>query len=224
MMVSLRIERLEQGHVLDAFDCSRPELNRFLMRDALEQRLAGASQTYVVLRDTEVVGYYTLVSGKVEFAEAVERLNKKLSRHPVPVMVLARLAVAASWQGRGLGSGLLKDAILRALREGRIAGIRAFAVHVKNDSERAFFERFDFRASPSDPRHLFKPMRDVLGCLASAAEARGSGVQVGLESLLGQIRGLRLAGTHRFCATQCFRFGDWDATTAPENRWRPRRS
>jgi GNAT superfamily N-acetyltransferase len=80
---------------------------------------------------------------------------------PIPLMLLARLAVAASWQGKGLGAGLLKDAMLRTLQAADIAGIRAMAVHAKDDTARAFYERFDFIPSPSDPFHLLLLLKDI---------------------------------------------------------------
>ncbi len=146
---------------MDLFDCGRDALNRFLTRYALQNQQAGASQTYVALASEELVGYYTLVVGQVEYGGAPERLKKGLARHPVPLMILARLAVAASWQGKGLGAGLLKDALLRTLQAAEIAGIRAFAVHAKDDTAKAFYEHFDFVPSPSDPYHLFLLLKDV---------------------------------------------------------------
>jgi predicted N-acetyltransferase YhbS len=80
-------------------------------------------------------------------------------------MLLARLAIATHWQGKDLGSGLLKDAMLRTLRAADIAGIRAFAVHAKDDEAKAFYERFDFIASPSDPYHLFRLLKDISAVL-----------------------------------------------------------
>ena len=160
-MASLRIERLERSHAIDTFDCGREALNRFLIRYALQNQQAEASQTYVALADKEVVGYYTLVVGQVDYSEASERLKKGLARHPVPIMLLARLAVATSWQGKKLGAGLLKDAMLRTLQAADIAGIRAFAVHAKDDEARAFYEHFDFFPSPTDPYHLFRLLKDV---------------------------------------------------------------
>jgi GNAT superfamily N-acetyltransferase len=163
----LRIEKLQRGHAVECFDCGREALNRFLIRYALQNQQAGASQTYVALGEAEVAGYYTLVVGHVEYEDASERLRKGLARHPVPIMLLARLAVATNWQGKGLGSGLLKDAMLRTLQAAEIADIRAFAVHAKDDEAKAFYERFDFLASPSDPYHLFRLMKDIRAKLAS---------------------------------------------------------
>jgi len=159
--MNLRIEKLQRGHAVESFDCASEPLNRFLVRHALQNEQAGASRTYVGLADAEIAGYYTLVVGQVEHAAAPERLKKGLARHPVPVMLLARLAIVVHWQGKGLGSGLLKDAMLRTLQAADIAGIRAFAVHAKDDQARAFYERFDFVASPSDPYHLFRLLKGI---------------------------------------------------------------
>src|ERR1019366_4880335 len=161
----LRIEKLRRGHNLDPFDCGREALNRFLIWYAFQNQQAGASQTYIALADEEVAGYYTLVVGQVENSDAPERLTKGLARHPVPIMLLARLAVATPWQGKGIGSGLLKDAMLRTLQAADIAGIRAFAVHAKDDAAKSFYERFDFVASPSDPYHLFRLLKDIRAAL-----------------------------------------------------------
>ena len=105
--------------------------------------------------------------GQVEYDAAPERLTKGLARHPVPIMLLARLAVETAWQGKGLGSGLLKDAMLRTLQAADIAGIRAFAVHAKDEEAGSFYERFDFVASPSDPYHLFRLLKDIRAALKS---------------------------------------------------------
>jgi len=159
-MTPLRIEKLQRTHAVDAFDCGREALNR-LIRYAFQNQQAGASQTYVALADEAVVGYYTLVVGQVEYEQAAERMTKALARHPVPIMLLARLAIATSWQGRGLGSGLLKDAMQRTLQAADIAGIRAFAVHAKDDEARLFYEHFGFTPLPSDPYHLFRLLKDI---------------------------------------------------------------
>ena len=168
----LRIQKLHRGHAVEAFDCGREALNRFLSRYALQNQQAEASKTYIALNEEElVVGYYTLVVGQVEYDDAPERLKKGLARHPVPIMLLARLAVAASWQGKGLGSGLLKDALLRTAQAADIAGIRAFGVHAKDDEAKAFYERFDFLPSPSDPYHLFRLMKDIRALLVNVKSA-----------------------------------------------------
>jgi GNAT superfamily N-acetyltransferase len=160
-MTPLRIEKLQRGHKIDDFDCGREALNRFLSRYAFQNQQAKASQTYVALADEKVIGYYTLVVGEVAFESAHERLTKGLARHPVPIMLLARLAIETSWQGKGLGSGLLKDAMQRTVSAADIAGIRAFAVHAKDDEAKSFYEHFGFTPLPSDPYHLFRLLKDI---------------------------------------------------------------
>src|SRR5919106_326127 len=99
-----RIEKLRRDHAVDSFYCGQEALNRFLVRYAFQNQQAEASQTYVALMGDEVVGFYTLVVAQVEYDDA-QRLGKGLAKHPIPLMLLARLAVATSWQGKGLGSG-----------------------------------------------------------------------------------------------------------------------
>jgi len=160
-----RIEKLSRAHALEGFDCGKEPLNRFLARHALESQQSSASQTYVACVADRVVGYYTLVFGQVAYDDAPERLRKGLARNPVPIIILARLAIAVEMQGQGLGAGLLKESLLRTLQASEIAGLRALAVHAK-DEVRAFYERFDFMPSPVDPFHLFVLLKDVKGMLA----------------------------------------------------------
>lgn len=164
-MSAYRIEKLRRDHAVEGFDCGQEPLNRFLVRHALQGQMAGASTTYLGLDGDRVVGYFTLVVGDVEAENAPEWVLKGLPPQPVPVMLLARLAVASDRQGRGLGAGLLKDAMLRTLHAADIAGIRAMIVHAKDDGARAFYERFDFVASPTDPLHLFVLLKDVRALL-----------------------------------------------------------
>ena len=161
MTADRRVEKLCPRHRLEGFDCGREELNRYLLRYAARNQQAGAAQTYVGLVGETVVGYHTLAVGHVTREEAPERLSKGLARHPVPIMLLARLAVDHRWQGQGIGKALLRDAMQRTLQAADIAGIRALAVHAKDEAARAFYENFDFTPSPSDPMHLFVLLKDV---------------------------------------------------------------
>ena len=160
-MTQFRVEKLGRHHAVDPFDCGEEPLNRFLIRFALANQQANASQTYVGLADAAVIGFYTLAVGEVRYDEAPARLTKGMARHPVPLMLLARLAVRKDWQGKGAGAGLLRDAVLRTLQAADIAGIRALAVHAKNDKARSFYQRFDFVQSPTDPLHLFALIKDL---------------------------------------------------------------
>jgi GNAT superfamily N-acetyltransferase len=161
MAAHRRIEPLVRTHAVEDFECGQEPLNRFLIRHALQSQQADASRTYVAVEGDRVVGYFTLVFGEVARVAAPPRIGRGLARHPIPIMVLARLAVVVDRQGCGLGAGLLKDAILRTLRAADIAGLRAFVVHAKDEASRAFYERFDFLPSPTDPLHLFLLMKDL---------------------------------------------------------------
>jgi GNAT superfamily N-acetyltransferase len=163
-----RIEKLRANHNIEGFDCGREELNRYLLRYAWANQQAGAAQTYVGLVGKSVIGYHTLAVGQVSRDEAPERLTKGLVRHPVPIMLLARLAVDKRWHGQGIGKALLKDAMHRTLQAADIAGIRAFAVHAKDEEARRFYEKFDFVPSPTDPMHLFVLLKDVRRILEGA--------------------------------------------------------
>jgi GNAT superfamily N-acetyltransferase len=163
--MTLRVEKLRRDHRVDGFDCGKEPLNRYLVRFALQSQLANSAQTYLALSGDDVAGYYTLTFGSVEYDDAPERLRKGIARHPVPLMILARLAVATAWARKGIGSGMLKDALVRTLSASDIAGLRAFAVHAKDDEARAFYEHFDFIPSPSDPMHLFMLLKDVRGAV-----------------------------------------------------------
>jgi GNAT superfamily N-acetyltransferase len=159
--LTLRIEKLHRRHAVDTFDCSNQDLNRFLQKYALLNQSSGASTTYVGLADQTVIGYYSLAVGSVEYERAPERVTKGLAHHPLPVMLLARLAVDQQWQNKGVGAGLLKDAMLRTLQAADIVGIRALVVHAKDHTATLFYQHFDFIASPSDPLHLLILLKDV---------------------------------------------------------------
>jgi GNAT superfamily N-acetyltransferase len=156
-----RIEKLRRDHNVDAFDCNSVDLNRFLIRYAWQNQQAGASQTYVGLVGDALIGYHTLAAGQISYEHAPPRIAKGLARHPIPIMLLARLAVDKAWQGQGIGKSLLKDAVQRTLQAADIAGIRALTVHAKDEHARRFYERFDFIQSPSDPLHLMILIKDI---------------------------------------------------------------
>lgn len=161
MTEPLRIETLRRSHAVDGFTCGQPDLDRFLVRHALQAQQANASRTYVALDGDAVVGFYTLVVGEVRHDGAPERVAKGMPRHPIPLLVLARLAVHRDWQNRKIGAGLLLDALGRTLQVADIAGVRALAVHAKDERAVAFYGHFGFVPSPTDPRHLFLLIKDI---------------------------------------------------------------
>jgi GNAT superfamily N-acetyltransferase len=161
MTAGFRVEKLRRDHAVDGFTCGREELDRFLIRYAFTNQQANAAQTYLALHESNVIGFYSLLVGEVAYGDAPERLAKGLARHPVPIMLLARLAVRTAWQGKGIGSGLLKDAMRRTLQAADIGGICAMAVHAKDNAARRFYEHFNFVAAPTDPLHLFLLVKDL---------------------------------------------------------------
>lgn len=160
------IEKLRSEHRLESFDCGRDALNRFLIRHARESQQAGSAQTYVLANQMVVHGYYSLAASSVFHDEATARIRKGQPRHPIPAILLARLAVDARLQGRGIGPALLKDALLRAASAADTIGARTLLVHAKDENARAFYEHFDFEPSPSDPFHLLLIMKDLLKMIA----------------------------------------------------------
>ncbi|HMW30607.1 MAG TPA: GNAT family N-acetyltransferase [Plasticicumulans sp.] len=160
------VRKLAATDQVDAFDCGQAALNQFLQRYALVNQKAGSAQTYVCCRDDVVVGFYSLVVGSVDPEAAPSRVMKGLARHPVPVMILARLAVDTQHQRKGLGQALLRDALLRTAQAADIAGIRCLLIHAKDDAARRWYESWEFEPSPSDPYHLFLMIKDINGLLS----------------------------------------------------------
>lgn len=156
-----RVEKLRRTHIVDDFDCGSEPLSIFLRRYAVASQAAHGAQTYVAAIGDAVAGYFSLTVGQVEYADAPERLAKGLARHPVPIMILARLAVDCNWQGKGMGAALLLDALRRTGQAADIAGIRALVVHAKDEQARRFYQHFDFQASADEPFHLFLLMKQI---------------------------------------------------------------
>jgi len=158
----LSIAKLDFAHDSTGFDCGNDALNRFIKLHALQGQRANISQTYVALTpEKKIAGYHTLVVGSVVHAEAPERLKKGIPRHPIPVVILARLAVDNSEQGRGLGAALVTDAMRRILQAADIAGVRAMLVHAKDDSARAFYEHLGFEPFAGSPLTLYRLLKDI---------------------------------------------------------------
>jgi GNAT superfamily N-acetyltransferase len=159
------IAKLELAHDASRFDCGNDALNRFIKLHALAGQRAGVSQTYVALSGQSIIGYHTLAVGSVVHEDAPERLKKGIPRHPVPVVILARLAVDNEWHGRGLGAGLVLDAMRRILQAADIAGVRAMLVHAKDDAARAFYEHLGFAPFPGTPLTLYRLLKDIRAML-----------------------------------------------------------
>lgn len=154
------IEPLEGRHRRDAFSCGKASLDDFLRSLVGQYEKRRLGRTYVAVRrgDDVVAGYYTLASGAVSFAKLPPASARKLPRHPVPVVLLARLAVDRKAQGRGLGRELLVDALHRCLDLSGRLGIRAVEVEALDADAKRFYERYGFAPLLDDAMHLFLPL------------------------------------------------------------------
>ena len=148
---------LRADHDLSGFECGAPVLDEWLRKRAIRSGDSGASRSYVVCEGARVVAYYSLATGSVEHKQAPGRVRRNMP-DPIPVMVLGRLAVDRSVQRRGIGHGLLKDAIFRTLKVAKIAGIRAILVHAFDETAATFYRNNDFLDSPIDPLTLMLPL------------------------------------------------------------------
>ncbi len=150
-------------HRVAAFDCGEEALNAYLRRYALANHQAGYARTFVVCGEADTVcGYYTLTASQVLHEDASARLARGAARHPIPVVLLARLAVDKTAQGRRLGQSLLLDAIRRVLEVSESLGVRALLVHAKHERASDFYRRMaGFEPLPGDPLALCLLLKDV---------------------------------------------------------------
>ena len=160
---------LQKHHELTAFDCGAAALNEYLQNYALQNHKNRSARAYVTMRDNRVVGYFTLAAGSVGREEVPARVAKGLGKYPVPIILLARLAVDGAEQGKGLGASLVKDALLRALQAADLVGCRAVVVHAKDQAAQAFYRKFDFESSPIDELHLYLLIKDIQANLAGSS-------------------------------------------------------
>lgn len=161
-------ERLGVDHDTSAFACGEATLDDWLRRRALQNQASGASRTYVLCAGpTRVVGYYALAAGGVAHVSAPGRVKRNVP-DPIPVMILGRLAVGQTQQGRGLGAALLRDALLRVLQAADIVGIRAILVHAISEQARQFYEGHGFVSSPIDTTTLMVTLADAAAALSGS--------------------------------------------------------
>lgn len=149
---------LSETHRVEGFSCGVQALDEWLIHRAWNNQTSGASRTYVVAAAGAVVGYYCLASGALALREAPGRIRRNMP-DPIPMAILGRLAVDRSWQGRGLGVALLRDAVERTRAASTILGIRGLLVHALTQPAAAFYSRYGFVASPTDPLTLILSLR-----------------------------------------------------------------
>lgn len=161
-------ELLNRAHDLSSFDCGRhASLNIWLQRFAWANQQNETSRTYVIHRAGRVVAYYSIAAGGVSREGAPPRIVHGLARHPVPVILLTRLAVDQREQGTGLGRAILKDALMRISTAAEIIGARAILVHAIDSEAAAFYRKFGFVPSPVSDLNLMLLMKDLRAHLKS---------------------------------------------------------
>lgn len=157
-----RPRKLAAADPVGEFHCGQTGLDEWIARSALANQQSGMATVFVSTTAGSIAGYYALATGGIDHADAPARVTKGVPRHPIPVILLTRLAVDEQSQGAGLGRMLLRDALIRIDRAADEIGVRALLVHAKDDRARDFYLRVaEFEPSPTDPLHLFLLMKDL---------------------------------------------------------------
>ncbi|MDR0990405.1 MAG: GNAT family N-acetyltransferase [Propionibacteriaceae bacterium] len=157
---------------LAQFSCGTGTLDHWLKNRAKPNEISRASRTFVttpVDQPQRVVGYFALAAGSVELRQASGRVRRNMPS-PIPVVVLARLAVDTSWQRRGLGISLLQDSIIRSVAAGRQIGLRAMLVHAVDETAAAFYDRLGFTAAPPGGLTYMATIDDLARTLAASGD------------------------------------------------------
>jgi len=152
---------LSADHLVEDFDCGKASLDDWLVRYSRQAQTSGSARTFVVADGRRVAGYFSLAAGQVDSVEAPERIRKGMGQYPIPVVLLARLAVDRAYQGQGIGVGMLQDAIRRTLLVAEQAGIRAMLTHPIDPDAEAFYRRFGFAPSPVRQGQLLLLLKDA---------------------------------------------------------------
>lgn len=133
---------MSAGHRIDAFDCGKSALNLWLVRYARQVQTSGSGKTFVAADEACIAGYYSLTVGQVDTTDAPDRVRQGMGQYPIPIVILARLAVSLTYQGQGIGLALIRDTIRRTLAIAEQADIRALLTHPIDDDATHFCARF----------------------------------------------------------------------------------
>lgn len=153
-------EPLTECHDLADFDCGTAALDDWLKRRALKNQLSDATRTFVICMNGRVVGYYALASGSIN-AQSVDGSFRRNMPDPIPVVILARLAIDRACQGKGLGRALFRDGALRVMQAADTIGIRGIIVHAISLPAKDFYLALGFDVSPLEPMTLTIALKDL---------------------------------------------------------------
>ncbi len=154
-------ETLGSTHQINTFDCGKSLLNDWLLRHARQAQGSGSAKTFVVTDNERVAGYFSLTVGQIDTIDAPDRIRKGMGQYPIPVVILARMAVDLAYQGKGIGVGMLQDAIRRTMLIAEQAGIRAMLTHPIDEEAARFYTRFGFIASPLQEQQFLLLLKDA---------------------------------------------------------------
>jgi predicted N-acetyltransferase YhbS len=158
---------LTARHCVDSFNCGKPALDLWLARYARQAQASGSAKTFVVAAADRIVGYYSLTVGQVDTLDAPERVRQGMGQYPIPVVILARLAVSRADQGQGIGLAMLRDGIRRTLAIAEHAGVRALLTHPIDDDAACFYARFGFQQSPAREQQWLLLLKDARRVVSS---------------------------------------------------------
>ena len=154
-------EPLNKDHNLTDFNSNYPELDEWLKKYAFQSKMSGSASTFIIADNNIVVGFYSLTVGQVEADEASERIKRGMGKYPIPVVILARLAVIQAYQGKGIGKAMLRDAISKTLQIAEQGGVRALLVHAIDEKAKTFYKRYGFEPSPIRDNQLLLLLKDA---------------------------------------------------------------
>lgn len=167
-MTALRLVPLSADHDLTGFDCGNEQMNAWLADHALAGQRADLARTYLALDGDEVAGYVSLATGSVRHEEAPKRYARGMPRHPIPTILIARLAVDRRRQGKRLGSVLLAEALRRAVAASDAAAARLVVVDAVDERAAGFYRRRGFIDAPDNPLRLYRKIADIRRSLEEA--------------------------------------------------------
>lgn len=154
-------EMIQNHHQIDRFDCGNMSLNKWLQQQALRNEQSGASRTYVVCCNQQVIAYYAIATGSVVHDGLPGKLRRNMPE-PIPVLVLGRLAVDVRWQHQHVGRGLLKDVVLRSCLIAKQVGTSALLVHCLSEQAKRYYLKYGFVESTIEPMTVLLRLKDAL--------------------------------------------------------------